>query len=667
VKTPTPDKLSAAAGASVSRATAVPQRRTATFLFTDIVGSTERWERDAADMRVALTRHEDLLRASIEASGGEVFKTVGDALHAVFATATAAVEAAVAGTRALSTEDWSGRPVEVRMAVYTGEAEAIDGDWLGRPLNRCARLLAAASGGQILVSNTTARLADSGLPAGVHLVELGTYRFRGVDRAERVFQVVAPGLLSEFGPLTDAAPMDDTSGGHAAAHHDDALPSSLAGHVANRWVGRDGELEILRRAWSDASLGNCRMVLIAGEPGAGKTALATRFATEAAQSGAWVLHGHCDEEALLPYHAVAEALEHLVATAEGSLLAEHTAAHGGDLCSIVPLLARRVPGLQPSTSTTPEADRGRVAMAVIGLLEAGARHRPMVVVLDDLHWADSGTVGLLRELVHRAPSVPLLVVATYRSTDVEREQPSAQLLADLRREPGVARVALVGLSEEEVSELVCGLAGQPFDDDAQSFAASLRRDTGGNPFFIIEVLHHLVETGALEMGDGHWSLDSATVQIPEGIREVVGRRLDRLGAERTQMLRTAAVVGARFDLQVVAAVLAVSEDALLATLEAAGAADLVAEVSGAVDCWQFTHELVRRTLVDQLSLSRRARTHRAVGETLERMRPQELAALANHFAASAGLGDVNRAVEYAYAAADQAAARAGHADAARLL
>ncbi len=644
-----------------------PQRRTATFLFTDIVGSTERWERDAVDMRAALALHEELLRVAIEASGGEVFKTVGDAFHAVFTTATAAIQAAVAGTRALSTEDWSGEPVEVRMAVYTGEAEAVADDWLGRPLNRCARLLAAAGGGQILVSNTTARLADTDLGADIHLVELGTYRFRGVARAERVFQVVAPGLVSEFGPLVEGEPQDDTEGRRSVVPRDPALPSSLAGHAATMWVGRDAELEILRSAWEGASSGTSRTVLIAGEPGAGKTALATRFAAEAAQRGAWVLHGHCDEEALLPYHAFAEALEQLVASAEGSLLAAHTADHGGDLCSMVPLLARRVPGLRPTMSTTPEADRGRLAMAAIGLLEAGARNRPIVVVLDDLHWADSGTVGLLRELVRRAPSVALLVVATYRSTDVDREQPSARLFADLRRETGVARIALVGLSEGEVSGLVCGLAGRPLDDEAQAFAASLRRDTNGNPFFIIEVLHHLVETGALELGDGHWSLDATTAQIPEGIREVVGNRLDRLGTEGSEMLRTAAVIGPRFDLQVVAEVLAVSHDAVLATLEAASAADLVAEAAGAVDSWQFTHELVRRTLVDQLSLSRRARTHRAVGEAIERVRPGELAALAHHFAASAGLGDVNRAVEYACAAADQAASRAGHADAARLL
>ena len=232
------------------------------------------------------------------------------------------------------------------------------------------------------------------------------------------------------------------------------MPSSLAGHVARNWVGRDDELEILRSVWRDASSGGFRTVLVAGEPGAGKTALAARFAAESAQDGAWVLHGHCEEDALNPYCAFADALDQLVASAGGNLLAEHTTDHGGDLCAVVPLLARRVPGLRPTLSTTPEGDRIRLTTAVVGLLEAGARRRPIVIVLDDLHWADLGTVDLLRALVHRAPTVPLVIVATYRSTDVDRSQPSAQLLADLRRQAGVTRVLLGGFSDADVSAML---------------------------------------------------------------------------------------------------------------------------------------------------------------------------------------------------------------------
>ena len=218
-----------------------------------------------------------------------------------------------------------------------------------------------------------------------------------------------------------------------------------------------------------------------------------------------------------------------------------------------------------------------------------------------------------------------------------------------------------------MTDLLRGMAGRPLGDDGEAFALSLRRDTGGNPFFIVEVLRHLTETGAIAPGDGRWSLDAAAVSIPEGIREVVGRRLDRLGADASETLRTAAVIGPLFDLQVLAQVMDMTEDAVLATLESASASDLLAEVADAVDWWKFTHELVRRTLLDQLSLSRSTRVHRRVGEVLERLRPRESAALAHHYAAAAGLGDAGRAVHYAFAAADQAAGNAAHGDAARLL
>ena len=646
--------------------TADAARRTATFLFTDVVGSTERWERDATDMRTALDRHEAILRDAVASSGGEVFKTVGDAVHAVFGTASAAVEAAVVGWRALSSEVWPSAPIIVRMAVYTGEAEPVDGDWLGRPLNRCARLLAAANPGQVLVSATTAALAQADLTAGVHLVDLGLYRFRGVELAERVFQVVAPGLVAEFGPLTAAEPQSPVG---IAAADDEAgrLPSSLAGHVAPAWSGRSHELEALRAAWADACAHGCRTVLIAGEPGVGKTALAARLASEAAERGALVLHGRCDEDALVPYRAFVESLGQCVSTAGGALLAEHTAAYGGELCTLVPLLARRVPGLQSASSTTPEADRRRFFDAAVGLLAATARGRPVLLVFDDLHWADAGTVGLVRELVQQGLDVPLLLVATYRTTDVERHHPSARLLADLRREPGVTRVALEGLTEQEVGGLLAAIADQPLGDDGEALAASLRSDTGGNPFFIIEVLQHLIETGALSFGGGQWLLDTSTVSIPEGIREVVGRRLDLLGEEVAETLRAAAVIGPVFALKVLADVTGTEEEAALVALETADQSRLVSEVSDVADRWQFSHELVRRTLLDQLSLSRRTRLHRKIGEALERQVPNDLAALALHFAAAAGLGDAGRAIDYAVRAADSAAATTAHGDAARIL
>ena len=445
------------------------------------------------------------------------------------------------------------------------------------------------------------------------------------------------------------------------------LPTSLAVHVADVWVGRSASSEVLRAAWQAALAGRLTTVLIAGEPGVGKTALAARFASEAARTGALVLHGHSVEDAPIPFGGFAEVLDQLVMSASGQTLTEHVRDHGTQICGIVPALAQRLPDLRPMSPTTPDADRGRLAAAISGILQATAGARPTVIVFDDLHWADAGTVGLLRDLIYRALSVPLLLVGTYRTTDVGRGQPAAQLFADLRREPGIIRIPLGGLAATDVAELLRMVADRPLDVRAGQFAAQLHRETAGNPFFVIEVIRHLTESGAFDTNADDWVLLSETPAIPEGIRDVVGRRLERLAPGTIDVLRCAAVIGPLFHLDVLADVAQDPQESVLTFLEMARAADLVAELPGEVDGWRFTHELVRRTLLDQLSASRRARIHRTIGTVLERRRPHELTALAHHFTAAAGLGEVERSLRYTYAAADDAALNGAHRDAATML
>jgi class 3 adenylate cyclase len=176
---------------------------TVTFLFTDLEGSTQRWQQYPAAMGPALARHDRLLREAISAHGGVVFKTVGDAVCAAFATAPAAVAAALTAQRALYAEPWgSTPPLRVRMALHTGQAEVQEGDYFGGPLNRVARLLALGHGGQVLLSGPTADLVQDYLPPGARLEDLGTHRLKDVQRPEHVFQLVVPDLPWEFGPLT---------------------------------------------------------------------------------------------------------------------------------------------------------------------------------------------------------------------------------------------------------------------------------------------------------------------------------------------------------------------------------------------------------------------------------------------------------------------------------
>ncbi|MGZ8763523.1 MAG: ATP-binding protein, partial [Acidimicrobiia bacterium] len=278
-------------------------------------------------------------------------------------------------------------------------------------------------------------------------------------------------------------------------------------------------------------------------------------------------------------------------------------------------------------------------------------------VLDDVHWAAKPTLLLLRHLLRAPEALRVLVVATYRDTDLDRTHPLAEMLADLRRAPGVERLALAGLDEQGVIDFLEHTAGHELDDAGMELARVVRDETEGNPFFVGEVLRHLAESGALVFRDGRWTSDLSIdeVGIPEGVREVVGRRLSHLPSETNEVLTVASVVGRDFDMGLLASI-AGGEEAVLDALEAAEASGLVASVPGRAASYRFSHALVRSTLYDELTTSRRLRLHRDVARALVE-RPdaeQRLPELARHFGEAAALGEVDRAIEYCRRAGDAA-------------
>ena len=388
------------------------------------------------------------------------------------------------------------------------------------------------------------------------------------------------------------------------------LPGPLSLSSGFPFVGRESELVTLRSLVPWAPGEGRRIALVGGEAGSGKSRLVREFAGEAAESGANVLYGACDAVVHPPYGPFVEAL--------GELRAGTGAA------------------------TDPDTERHRLHTAVADLLERTGRERPVVLVLEDAHWADAPTLGLLRHLARAGGRARLLLVATFRETETDMPDALSEMLADLRRSDDVVRLRLGGLSGDDVTEFVRRVAGE---EPVPELAPAIADMTGGNPFLVCELWRSLVDGGGVEIWGGCVRLTRPLEELapPESVREVVARRLARLRPATADLLELAATAGSEFELEVLRQV---ADADLLPALEEAVSSGMIEELPSRGLAYRFTHELVRRSLYDGLSAVRRAELHLRVGEALERSGARSVADLAYHFAAAAPFGGVERAVEY---------------------
>jgi DNA-binding SARP family transcriptional activator len=421
-------------------------------------------------------------------------------------------------------------------------------------------------------------------------------------------------------------------------------PEALGAHAPAPFVGRRAELAVLAAAWEQAAGGGRHVVVVTGEAGIGKSRLTTEAARRIAQAGGLVLFGRCDQEAIVPYQPVVEALDGLVAATPADELPPLGDDALAELATVLPSLdAPRRPD---------RADRARLFGAVTDLVAAVARARPLLLVLDDLQWADDDTLLLVRHLLRRAGDAPVLVVAISRDHDLEPDHALADVVHALDRDGWVRRLALQGLGETEVRELLAHL--RPEGDHAAA-ARRLVAETAGNPFLVTE----LAWSGGDPVGTG---------AIPQGVHDLVSTRLARLDPPAVELLRAGAVAGARFELDLAGRAAGLDDDALLDAADTALASGLVVEETA--DRYRFPHDIVRRTLVAQLSGARRRALHRRTADALEALRAgstdDHVAVLAHHSSAGADAGGDERAVRWARRAAAAAAERSAPAEAVRL-
>ncbi|HVA19635.1 MAG TPA: protein kinase [Solirubrobacteraceae bacterium] len=435
------------------------------------------------------------------------------------------------------------------------------------------------------------------------------------------------------------------------------------------FVGRARELERLRSSFDEAFAGRGNVVMLVGEPGIGKTRAAQEIETYARTRGAYAFWGRTHESggapAFWPWIQVGNAwggAVDLVGTGGQALRTDTSLAPGtSELVRLFPAL-RTLPGfVEPLAAEDPESAQFRLFDAYATFMRNQSAGRPWLVILDDLHWADKPTLLLLQHVARELANMRALVIGTYRDTELLRTHPLSEALAALNRESGFLRLPLKGLSHDEVGTYLTQRAGAA---PARELVSRIYEETEGNPFFLSEVVNLMAEEGTL----GKASVSG--VALPEGVREALGRRLDRLSGEANELLQVCAIVGREFAYDTLTLLVERGPDDLLRLVEEALAARVLEETETA-GRYRFTHALMQETLLAELSTTRRVRLHGQVGEALERRyganAGAQAARLALHFGESATLtpDHARKAAHYARLAGEQAEAQSGWDDAAR--
>lgn len=440
------------------------------------------------------------------------------------------------------------------------------------------------------------------------------------------------------------------------------------------FVGREAELRQLQSGFDAAISGQGSLVMIVGEPGIGKTSLCEQLSTYVTLRGGKTMVGHCYEEGSLslPYLAFVEALRSYVLARDVKDLRKELGTGATDVARIVSEIREKLK-VKVRPPGNPEEERYRLMQAVTGFLCNAATVQPLLVVLEDLHNADRGTLEMLTHISRNLIGTRLMLVGTYRDIEVDRAHPLSSALAELRRVHTYDRIILRGLNADEVRRMLQDITGQ---DLSWHLAEAVHRQTEGNPLFVQEVIRYLAEEGLITREQGRWQTSRDTpleMSIPEGLRDVIGKRLSRLSAKCNHLLSVAAVIGREFRLKVIQQVAGVAEDELNAALDEAKKAAVIEERSAvaAEVAYRFAHTFFRQTLYEEIIAPRRIKLHQQVAKALEQLYANRLeehaAELAEHFSNSSDPSDLAKSVSYGEMASRRAMSVYAYGEAVRLV
>ena len=563
---------------------------TVTVLSTDLVGSTLLNQRLGDEAATALEREiAELARTHIEKQRGVMITYAGDGLMVAFQSARRAVTCAQEIQRSIARLNRS-RPeldLKLRVGLHTGDVVNDEGGLHGETLIIAKRIESVAPGAAIFASDTVRGVLGT---ARAELADCGEFTLKGIDAPWRLWQV----------------PWADTEAG------------VLSARERTPFVGRAQERTRLLQAVERTRSGNGTLMLIGGEAGVGKSRLVEEAAAEARRLGLMVLTGRCvDQQGAPPYLPTIEHLEEAARQGTPETFRQALGENAPEIAKLMPALRVRYPDIPEPVTLPPEQERRYLLHGIAEFVERNARTTPLMLVFEDLHWADESTLLLVRLLAQRVAQVPVLAVGTYRDTDLKPGRPLAALLPELLRQRLAEEILLGRLNAGGVAALLAGRAGST---PPQQLVELVYAETEGNPFFVEEVFRHLHEAGKLLDEAGQWrtGVQIADTDVPRSVGLVIGQRLERVSDTCRRILTIAALAGKAFRFDLLAGVQGVDEDELLDALEEAGRATLIEDVSAGREArYAFVHEQIRQTLLSLLSTARRQRLHLRMADALE--------------------------------------------------
>ena len=561
---------------------------TVTIMFTDVEGSTRLLStRGFTESHEIMKAYETIIEEKVADHAGRRIKGLGDGFMISFGSVRHGVECALDIQKAIAeySKQNPERKVRIRIGLNTGEVVEEAGDIFGAAVNVAARVAGKAKGGEVLVSEVVRSLV--GPMAEMKFEYRGRYKLKGFPDRWRLHQVTA-------GEVREAPRVLPTGDG---------------------FVDREQERLDIRMILDRAQTGAGGMLFLTGAPGTGASRLASEVAIEASAKGWTVLSGRCVEQDGAPYAPFREVLAGAVGASTSKTLQEAAGKNGPLLSQLTPALRQKVRGMPADAGVPTDKLREQLFHAVFEFLTGVQGARPLLVVLDDLQWADDATVLLLRDLAERVGGSHMVVLGTYWE-DLDSSQPFSSVLSRLLRRRRAQRFVLGPLSERDVEKIVAGMSEAPLSPVQ---LMGIQAATEGNPLFVEHSYLYMAESETLLGGSGRVqaSYTEEDLELAQSVRGLIGRRLERLSEPAQRMLVAAAVIGRDFDIALLEAFGELAGHELRDALEEGTRGRFL--TSAGADRYRFAHDLIRQRVLGVLPLPRLQAYHLAVADTLERV------------------------------------------------